>query len=339
MVSHGLGFTIILGFIPRLQTGDGAQPLKINTGQSIVDTGSYSPEGALTWADQNKPKDGLLGDRIISSIGANFLALLRGGSIILRSSRAAEIFLNNYHNLVRIVSRNWEHYTDVSSDVVRNFAGRIYRYTGYAPTFPLAKAEDYKLHFYYGDTKAGETIKTNYNNYVGTPATDTVIYKEQITDTPTTTPREIMRRTIKIDGEQEFWIYNGTHFTRVKSTPEILTLSWNDQNTVTIREADIHLVHKDGADYIMDANGIRATFKDGVINMSTNSILATYKTGTINMNTTQVVTSLGNTSSTLTDSSGTLTNGAGTSFVSDTQTRITNGAHSVTITSTGVAIT
>ena len=70
-----------------------------------------------------------------------------------------------------------------------------------------------------------------------------------------------MRRTIKLDGEQEFWIFNGTHFTRVKSTAEELTLSWNDQNTVTINEAKIHAVHKDGADVILDAAGIGANFK------------------------------------------------------------------------------
>jgi hypothetical protein len=323
MISTGLGFPVILGFFPRLQTGDGAQPLKINTGENIVDTGSYSPEGALTWGDQNKPKDSLLGDRVISSIGANFLALLRGGSVILRSSRAAEIFMSNYYNLVRVVSRNWEHFTDVGSDVVRNFSGRIYRYTGYAPTFALAKEEDYKLHFYYGDTKAAETIKTGYNTYSGTPSTNTIIYKEQITDTPSSTPREIMYRTIKIDGDQEIWIYNGTHFTRVTSTPEQLTFSWNDQNTITINETSIHAVHKDGADYIMDANGIRATFNNGTINMSSSN----------------VTTSFGSTSAVLTNSDGTITNGAGVAYVSNSQTRITNGAHAVTITSGGVAIT
>ncbi len=323
MINSGLGYPVIVGFLPRLQTEDGATPLAINDGDQFIDMGSYSPEGSTAWGDQNKPKDFIHGDRLLSTVGGAFLGLLRGGSVILRSTRGSELFLSNFHSLVRIVSRNWEHFTDVSSDVVKNFKGRVYRYVGYASTFTQSKIEDYRLHFYYGDAKAAETIKTNYQTYTGAPATDNVILKEQVTDIVTGAPRELMRRTLHLNGDQEFWITNGTHFTRVKSTAEQLTLSWNDQDTVTIDGVSIHAVHKDGADLIMDAAGIRATFQQGNVNMSNSSIVSTYASGTVTMNSSSITSSLG----------------AGTALVSAGETKISNGGHSVSVTAGGVAIT
>lgn len=340
MVNFGLGYPVIVGFFPRLQTEDGARPLSLVSGNETVDMGNYSPEGTVAWGDQNRPKDMVLGDRVISSIGGSFLALLRAGSVLIRSSRGAEILTSKLDNLVRIVSRHWEHFTEVSSDVVRNINGRVYRYTGYAHTFALSKIEDYKLHFYFGDVKAAETIKTTYRTYSGTPVGfDSAIYKEQVTDIVSGNPRELMRRTIKLDGEEEVWITNGTVFTRVKSTNGVLTLSWNDQNTVTINEDKIHAVHKDGADVILDAAGIRATFEDGNINMSSGSIVTTFDSGTVTMTGSNIVTQIGGSTTTSTSGNITLVNGSGQVLVSPALTRLSNGARAVSVTSATISLT
>jgi hypothetical protein len=321
-LNHGLGHPVITGFFPRLQTSDGATPLSINTGQQIVDMGNYSVEGEAAVADQNKPQDFIHGDRLVSSVGGATLGLLRGGSLFLRASRAAEIFMSNLFSLVRVVSRNWEHFTDLSSDVVKNFGGKLYRYTGYATSFVGGKIEDYRLHFYYGDTGTAEQVRTSYNTFTGSTTTNAKIYKEQVTDLPSGTPRELMRRTLDMNGSQEIWIYNGTHFTRVVSTPESLSFSWNDQNTVTITQASIHAVHLGGADVIMDSSGIRSTFGSGVVNMSSSSVATTF----------------GSSSATVNGSSIVANNGAGTLTVSSSSTQMVNGSHSVTVTSGGVAI-
>lgn len=338
MINFGLGYPVIIGFFPRLQSELGSLPLKINTGETLVDTGSNIPDGSAGGFDQNKPKDMIIGDRIVSTISGNFLAILRGGAILLRSNRGAEIFLSKLYNLVRIVSRNWEQFTDLSSDVIQNFKGRIYRYTGYAPTFPLAKVEDYKLHFYYGDTALAEKVKTLHNSSTENPVANTIIYKEQVTDNPTVLPRELMRRTLNLAGEEEVYIYNGTHFTRIASTAEELRFTWNNQNIITITEDSIHAVHKDGADFIMDADGIRATFSDGIINMEETKVTVHFDNADVILDSNQVLAKLNNTSATLTDSSATLLKGNGTAIVSDSETKIVNGSHSVSVTSSGVAI-
>lgn len=340
MINLGLGYPVIIGFFPRLQTADGATPILVDSGEELLDMGNYSPEGMVSWGDQNKPKDILMGDRIISSVGGSMMAVLRAGSLVLRSSRGSEIFMSKLHSLVRVMSRNWEHFTDAFSDVAKNYKDKVYRYTGYATTFLKSKVEDYDLHFYYGDVKTAEAVKTNYNLIDLVPAPENIIYKEQVTgEINQVLFQEKMRRTLNLNGEEEVWIYNGEHFTRVTSTAERLFLAWNDQNTITITEASIHIVHKDGADYIMDADGIRATFKRGNINMSETSILSTFAGGTVNMKEASITTNIGASTTTSVPGNITLQNGSGIAFVGPTQTRLTNASHSVTITASGVAIT
>lgn len=320
MLNFQLGYPVIIGFLPRYQDAAGSFPMEIFSDEEL-DTGSYSPASNIR-PDQNRPLDMISGDRIISSTGGGLLGILRSGMVILRSTRAAEIALSNFQGLVRIISRNWEHFTDVSSDVVRNFKGKVYRFIGYTNNFTQSKAEQYKLNFYYGDVTTAEAVKTGYHTSSANPLTGTLIYKEQVKDNVTTTPRELMRRTLNEAGEEEIYITNGTHHTRITSTAEQIQITWNNQNIVTINEAHIHAVHKDGADYIMDSAGIRATFSSG----------------TINMEATKVTTSFGSSSAVLTNSDITVTNGNGTAFVSNSQTRISNSGHQVLVNSGGVAI-
>jgi hypothetical protein len=319
VLSYGLGYPIILGFLPKPQSGEFAS-LSISSGEQSIDTGLYGPSSD-TYGDKSKPKDLISGDRILSTVGGSFLALLRGGSTVIRAGRGAEMLMSNLTGLVRIVSRNWAHFTDLSSDVIRNYKGRLYRYTGYSKDFLKAKSEDYNLHFHYGDVALSETAKTNYDSYTGTPTSTSIIYKEQVTQT-TPTPLEFMHRSINDVGEEEVIVNNGTHITRVSSTAEQIQITWNNQNTVTINEASIHAVHKDGADLIMDHDGIRGSFSSGLINMQSANI----------------VVSFGGSSVTLTDGDITLTNGSGFTLISPGLTRLSNGGHSVNITSGGVAI-
>lgn len=337
-VNFGLGYPVITGFFPKLQIENGSSPLSVDSGQQILDSGNYGPGSSVTVGDQNKPRDLIQGDVVFSSIGGAFLGLLRAGTVVLRSSRAAEVLLSKFQRLVRVVSSNWEHFTDLSSDVIRNYKGRVYRYVGYAKDFTEAKTESYRLHEYKGDVTAAESIKTNYHGTAEAAAMGPIISKEQVTDFVEGAPRELMRRTLNLTGEKEIWIFNGTHFTRVNSTAEELRLSWNDQNSVVITEASIHVFHKDGADVILDAAGIRSTFQDGTINMSSSSIDVNFSGTDVELSASSATVTRGGSTGTFTDSNIVLTNGAGTATVSAAMTSIENGAHGVFVSAAGVAV-
>jgi len=226
--------------------------------------------------------------------------------------------------LVRVVSRNWEHFTDVGSNVIRNLKGRIYRYAGYSKTFSEAKNEDYRFHQYWGDVVVAEQYKTNYHNVTGSlPSATTVIYKEQVTNS---SAAEIMRRTLETGGGIEETVIKAADnsvFTRRLSSNTQMSMSWKDVtslvingvkihafdqfgNYIIMQDGNIHAFHHNGADVIMDASGIRATMGSSQVNLTSSDITAS--------------------------------NGAGQAYVSNSTTKIQNGGHSVTVTSGGVAI-
>lgn len=273
-LSYGLGYPIITGCLPRLQTADNTFPLSIDSGQQLVDTGNYTADGVYSVADQHKPKDILNGDRVIASVGGGMIAILRAGSVLLRSSRLSEIFISKWDDLVRVMSRNWEHFTDISTDIIKNFRGRIYRYTGYASSFSNSTTENYQYQLYYGDTALAEAVKSAYQNPPGSlPATNNIIFKEQIAGSS----GELMHRTLDLSGDEEVYITTGGGvFMRIKTSGSQATISYGDQNTITVNGTEIDIKHQSGAEWTMDANGIRSTFAGGEINQSSSSISTTF---------------------------------------------------------------
>lgn len=319
MLQHGLGSPVIIGFFPRLQTSDGATPLTLASGTTEIDTGNYSPDATVAVADQNNPNDALLGDKLLSSVGGALLGLLRGGSVLLRASRLSEIFMSKYIGLVRIVSSNWEHFTDACSDVIRNYKGRVYRYVGYGRSLTEAKNEDYHLNFYYGDTKAAETIKTDYNTYTGTPAFDAQIYKEQVTSDAQV---ELMKRTIDTAGKEEVWITDGTTYTRFNSDGTKLKLSFNDQHFIEINDSHLRLERADGAVINMNSAGIQVTFSGASIVIDGSSIVSTKGNSSVTMDTSHIVA----------------VNGSSQAYVDGDTAKLLHGSHFCIVDSSGVSL-
>lgn len=319
VVLFALGHSVILGSLPRVQGQEGSNPINIHDGTGSVATGSYGPSSVMV-GDQNKPTDLIQGDRVLVSAGAALIATLRGGSVVMRASRTAEVLMNKVLGLVRVFSSNWEHFSDVSSDVIKNWKGRVYRYIGYATTFADAKIENYHLHHYYGDTVAAEAIKTNYYLYSGTPAaTSTIISKEQVTGMPN---QELMRRTLDLSGNKEVYITNGTHFTRVNSTAEQLTFAWNDTNVADINANEIKLNFN-------SVNTVTLTQSSIVVQNSAGNVI------TVDGNVINLVQKDGST--VLLNSTGiTATKGGGTLLVSDSSCSLSNNGHAVTVTAGGV---
>lgn len=277
MLSYGLGYPIIVGFLPRLQSGTGSFPLNIDGGQDPVDTGNYAPGTPGLTGDASKPQDMLLGDRVIGSQGGGMIGLLRAGSVLLRSSRASEIFLSRLGDLVRVVSRNFEHFTDASTEVVRNYKGRIYKYVGFSNLFSKAKVEDYQYHQYYGDTAIAEAVKSSYSSYSGSPPEATaVIFKEQVTGALKEGSGEVMRRTLDLAGTEEVVVTNGESFTRMRSTNGVITLGFGDQHTILIDKDKIKIHHAGGGDITMTSSGIVSTFGNGNIQMTSSGINSTF---------------------------------------------------------------
>jgi hypothetical protein len=263
---------------------------------------------------------------------------MRAGTIILRAARTAEIMASKLRGLVRIVSRNWEHFTDISSDVIKNYKGSLYRYIGYAQTFELARVEDYRLNFYYGNCAAAENIKTGYDYYGsngGAPVAVTEItYKEQITDGT----QEKMHRTLDTTGNQEIYVtLDGTTFIRMTQTGNQLQITWKDEHKITINDSQINLIRSDGAEINMNSTGIQANMEATHVTMTNDTIQATSGTPTVTMDASTIVATTGTPTVTMTSANISAT--TGDPHISMTPVLISAGVTDATVELTATSLT
>lgn len=279
VVMHGLGYPLIILFLPRTQTSDSAFPINIDTGTLAVDTGNFSPEGVNAINDVNKAGDLSVGDRVIASSGGGILAVLRGGSLLMRSSRLAEIFISKWDDVVRIVSRNFEHFTDVSSDIVKNIKGRVYRYTGYAATSDAAKIENYGYNLYYGDVALAQAVKTGYQNAGAPPASSSIIFREEvpagsmyrIVDGVSGAVTQVVGQTkIYQDGTKVTVDFGGNHIATWDGSQ--IKLDYEGQQTVTVNGSVIDLKHSSGAEVNLSSDGAKTTFNGHFVNVTSGGV-------------------------------------------------------------------
>lgn len=283
VITYGLGYPLIFGFVSKVQSVDEGEASTIGDG-IIPDTGNFSGVvGSNAGVDVNKPADMVVGDKVFQTFGGAMLALLRGGSVLIRSNRFSEIFLSKYLNLVRIVSGNWEHFTDVFSDVVKNYSGRVYRYVGYTNTYQKSKSESYDYHEYTGDTALAEYLKTNYNRDTTPPVATTTIKKEQVLSSGGT---ETMRRTLSLDGTNEVVITGTvndvTTFTRVKQDKDKVYISFNDTSFIQMDTTSIIISKDTTTKATFDATGVHIVEAGGSsVDMTSGVITATDSAGAI----------------------------------------------------------
>ena len=282
VIEYGLGYPVIVGYLPRPQTGDQSFPLDLDSGQRLVDTGTYASSMGFLTSNASKPKDSLLGDRLITSQGGGLMGVLRAGSTILRSSKAAEIFTSRLKDLVRIVSRNFEHFTDLSTNVYKNIRGRVYRYYGLSRTYGKTKDGVFNYRQYHGDVELAEAIKDDYvtlpdtlPDYIPMGEDDggPIIFKEQVADDDGT---ELMHRTVSILGQEDTRVTNGLGFSHSLLTSKQLYLSFNDQNEIILTDPKIEVIQRmghtitltDGAIVVDHASGGMATLNGSTVELT-----------------------------------------------------------------------
>lgn len=278
VISHVLGFPYISAYLPAIRPESPVAPNStIDSNSTTIDTGNFTGNNSITTRG-SAPPDAVTGDRIIASSGGGMFALLRGGSLLLRSSRLAQVFLSKWGDLVRIVSRNFEHYTDVGSNVCRNVKGAVFRYAGYTHLFSGSANEDYQYHNYFGNVAAAEAIKAGQSTPGAIPSS-TTLFKEQVTSGGS----EVMRRTLDLSGNEEVYISGGGTFFRIKTSGGEMTLSFHDQNTVTINTEKIECSHSSGAVVRMDTSKTLARFGNNTVIINSAGIAMSGAGGESNM--------------------------------------------------------
>jgi hypothetical protein len=110
------------------------------------------------------PKDQRVGDQITTGESGLF-GLLRGGTFIAKSSPLAQMVLSRFGDLGRLITRNFEHFTDMDSTYKVSIRNKLYSLREVFRTPERSRGEQPSLIRYEGDVAMAETIGKGYAAY------------------------------------------------------------------------------------------------------------------------------------------------------------------------------
>lgn len=99
----------------------------------------------------------LPGDRVQTNDRGSILGILRSGSVLAKAGPLAQIFLTRMDDLVRVVSRNLELFSDSFLQVSANVKGKLYTFRGYFKGTKASRAEEPEYYEVLGNVAVGLT--------------------------------------------------------------------------------------------------------------------------------------------------------------------------------------
>lgn len=224
LVSTALGYPIILGCIPRIGTYNG-EVANMTGSPDTPDLGTDSVVNGAASANPSKPADLVTGDFVYTAKGGSLIGILASGIAILRASVLSQIIMSKFEGLVRIVTRNYQRFSDSSSNVATNMKGRLYEWFGADWSILNNQTGQERYQEVYGDVAAGEVLRGAPSPATVIPVQDTRVRKEWLKDA---LGNSVMVETLYQDGTLTFIVENtssnntttdtnGSHTTTVAS--------------------------------------------------------------------------------------------------------------------------
>lgn len=130
----------------------------------------------------SRPRDQMPGDRTTTGEGGVVVGTLGSGSWIAKCSSLAQIFVSKIDDIVRVVTRNYEQYSDTATKNQTSLLGRLYQYHGHFKDGVASRTEAADYFEVIGDVVAGETAKDQYRDVESLPAEDMRVKLQQVDD-------------------------------------------------------------------------------------------------------------------------------------------------------------
>lgn len=166
LVDISSGFPFILGAILSESADSVRRP---NVGRQDADEPQIADYTTISTGDlirgPGTPRDQRVGDIINTTDGGGMQGVLSSGTVVNKASPLAQILCSRFGDTVRIVSRNFEHFTDLDETYKSSTRGRIF---GLQNTFrnpTESRQEIPSLVRMEGDTLAAELVGKNYAQY------------------------------------------------------------------------------------------------------------------------------------------------------------------------------
>ena len=157
------GSFYITGYLPVASVGDVPMPGIKGAASATPDIADYSPmKSNGIKGDRKNPQDVRPGDRVLSNKMGGIIALLRSGTAILKSSSMSQIIVSKLGDLVRVVSRNYELFTDMDATYKVSTRGKLFSVYELYRSQADSRSERATVKRFEGMAKAGESIGKGY---------------------------------------------------------------------------------------------------------------------------------------------------------------------------------
>jgi hypothetical protein len=313
LVSTALTYPIIYGVIPVIGEPEGMISATGSGGAMDVGTASSLRNGYVT--NPNKPSDYSQGDIAMTSPGGGILSMLSSGGVVLKASALSQLVLTKFGNLARLVARNFQRFSDASSEIAVNVKGRLYHWFGQDITFSRASTGTHRYNEVIGDVALGEVYKSDglsIDSTVTLPATDDRLKKIWLVQADGT---PLMTETLYADGKVELII---------------------GESKIIVTPLDITLLHKEANVNISENNIISKVGENASISISKNDIITKFGDAVnLLVNADSIIGTVASTSLAITAGGITTTSGLGKVTTTPSLSMISYGSNYVSVDSSG----
>lgn len=108
------------------------------------------------------PTEMVTGDKVYTGERGSLFGLLKGGTFVAKASGLAQLLISRVDDLFRIVSRNYEMFSEGYTHYSINLRGRLYNYLGFYHEQASSRKDSPDYYEMFGDVAAGEEAKENY---------------------------------------------------------------------------------------------------------------------------------------------------------------------------------
>ena len=105
------------------------------------------------------PDDVVPGDKVFANDAGSLFGLLRGGTFVAKASALAQVIVSRMDDLLRLVSRNYEMFSDAMTHYSVNHRGKLYTYLSFFRTTASSRAEIPDYYEVFGNVEVGDEIK------------------------------------------------------------------------------------------------------------------------------------------------------------------------------------
>lgn len=263
-------------------------------------------------AGNSKALDQIPGDVSITQGGGSF-TVTNTGSILAKASSFAQILLTKIDDVVRVVGRNYQQFSEASKKVQESVLGRVYQYHAWYHTRGSSVAQKPEYEEIIGDVAAGESKKGDYSAEPNLPSADDRVYKRiisksEITRFTETSTVDGETTSISTDGGDNVTTENMENdrwrVSVVDSTNSSIQEYFSDRVSISsVGSGSVSIVfNADGTCTLQGSTRCIVDFPEVVVNAPTTTVNAT--TATINTDTSNVTAT---TSATITAPTATVT--------------------------------